>query len=107
MQENYHAAESFAILNNSEFNFLKNFDRAAFHTFRQAFVKIILGTDMAKHKSYVDRLSGIIQLGDIIESKNSIQIIDTSTKISKNMSQQLLLESCVHTADLSVQTRSF
>lgn len=34
VQENYHAAESFAILNQTQYNFLENFSRDDFKTFR-------------------------------------------------------------------------
>jgi hypothetical protein len=82
---------------------MKNLNRDDFHTFRGSFVKIILGTDMAKHKTYVDKLNEIITLKYIDEENgNNNNIIDTTTKITKYKSQQLLLESCVHTADLSV-----
>lgn len=51
VQENYHAAESFALLNRTEYNFLEDFTRDDFKTFRQRFVGIILATDMARHTS--------------------------------------------------------
>lgn len=51
VQENFHAAESFAILNKKEYNFLEDFPRDDYKTFRQRFVGIILATDMARHTS--------------------------------------------------------
>lgn len=51
VQENYHAAESFAILNKPEFNFLEKYSRDDFKTFRKRMIGIILATDMARHVS--------------------------------------------------------
>ena len=51
VQENFHAAESFAILNQTQYNFMEDFSRDDYKTFRQRFIGIILATDMAKHSS--------------------------------------------------------
>ena len=51
VQENYHIAESFAILNKPAFNFMSDFSRDDFKTFRKRMIGIILATDMARHVS--------------------------------------------------------
>ena len=51
VQENYHIAESFAILNNDKYNFMKDYNRDDFKTFRKRMIGIILATDMARHVS--------------------------------------------------------
>ena len=51
VQENYHVAESFAILSKPEFNFMEKFSRDDFKTFRKRVIGIILATDMARHVS--------------------------------------------------------
>ena len=51
VQENFHIAESFAILNNPSYNFMTEFSRDDFKTFRKRMIGIILATDMARHVS--------------------------------------------------------
>ena len=61
VQENYHAAESFAILNNKEYSFLEDFSRDDYKTFRQRFVGIILATDMARHTSDLTKVKTLME----------------------------------------------
>jgi len=65
VQENFHAAESFAILNKTDYNFLEDFSRDDFKTFRQRFIGIILATDMARHTSDLAKMKTIIEQKNI------------------------------------------
>ena len=51
LQHNYLREESFAILNNDKYNFMKDYNRDDFKTFRKRMIGIILATDMARHVS--------------------------------------------------------
>ena len=42
-------AESFAILNTPQYNFMVKYSRDDFKTFRKRMIGIILATDMARH----------------------------------------------------------
>lgn len=66
MQENFHAAESFAILNQAQYNFLEDFSRDDFKTFRQRFIGIILATDMAKHSADLANMKTSIEQKGIV-----------------------------------------
>lgn len=61
VQENYHVAESFTILNTPEFNFLQNYSRDDFKTFRKRMVGIILATDMARHVSDLATVKNLLE----------------------------------------------
>jgi hypothetical protein len=63
VQENYHVAESFVILNKPEFNFLEKYSRDDFKTFRKRMIGIILATDMARH------VSDLASFKNLLESK--------------------------------------
>ena len=56
VNENMHAAESFAILNKTAYNFLEKFGKDEFKTFRLRFLGIILATDMARHSSDFEKI---------------------------------------------------
>lgn len=49
VQENYHVSESFAIINDTKYNFLTEYSRDDFKVFRKRMIGIILATDMARH----------------------------------------------------------
>ena len=107
VQENFHAAESFTILNSNETNFLEEFSRDDFKTFRQRFIGIILATDMARHASDLNNMKTLLEQKGISDGQNQSQVIDrSSTKLEFN-SKQTLLEFVVHSADVSTQTRTF
>ena len=107
VQENFHASESFAILNNIDFNFLEDFSRDDFKTFRQRFIGIILATDMARHTSDLAKMKTIIEQKKIEQGRGRELFIDRDSHKKDFDSKQQLLEFCVHAADVSTQTRSF
>ena len=61
VQENFHASESFTLLNKNEYNFLEEFPRDDFKTFRQRFIGIILATDMARHASDLNNFKTLLE----------------------------------------------
>ena len=76
MQENYHAAESFAILNQAEYNFLEDFSRDDFKTFRQRFIGIILATDMSRHTSDLAKMKTVLEQKGIANGENRELLVD-------------------------------
>lgn len=107
MQENFHAAESFSILNNSDYNFLEDCTRDDFKTFRQRFIGIILATDMARHTSDMAKIKTIVDQKGISNGNKRELLVDRESNKSEFDSKQQLLEFSVHAADVSTQTRSF
>ena len=79
VQENYHAAESFMVLNKDEHNFLKEYSRDDFTTFRKRFVGIILATDMARHVSDLGNIKSLIDNNDVQSGNNVSSLFDRSS----------------------------
>ena len=107
VQENFHIAESFGILNNDKYNFMKDFNRDDFKTFRKRMIGIILATDMARHVSDLTSFQNLIEQKKIKEGKNQSTIIETDSAKKEFDSRQTLLELAVHAADVSTQVRPF
>lgn len=107
VQENYHAAESFAILSSTDYNFLEDFSRDDLKTFRQRFIGIILATDMARHTSDLAKMKTIVEQKSIQNGEGRQQLIDFTSNKTEFDTKQQLLEFCVHAADVSTQTRPF
>ena len=108
VQETYHAAELFRILNQNEYNFLEDLHREQFASFRKRVVGLILATDMAKHAQELASLNEILTMNK--NDKKSIEEAFFSkdfdvAHIFKN--QQLLMEFSLHAADLSQACRDF
>ena len=101
VQENFHAAESFFLLNKQENNFLEDYSRDDFKTFRTRFVGIILATDMARHASDLNNIKTLLEKHQIVEGKNQENIVDTSSAKLEFDSKQTLLEFALHAADVS------
>jgi len=51
--ENFHAAEAFSILQNPEYNFLKDLDNSSFRSLRQMVVELVLATDLEHHRDII------------------------------------------------------
>ena len=101
VQENYHIAESFSILNNDKYNFMKEFNRDDFKTFRKRMIGIILATDMARHVSDLTSFQSLIESKQIKNGVNQSNIIETDSAKKEFDSKQTLLELSVHAADVS------
>ena len=101
VQENFHAAESFAILNQTEFNFLEDFSRDDFKTFRLRFIGIIHATDMARHTSDLAKIKTYMEQRGISNGNNRELLIDRESNKKEFDTKQQLIEFVVHAADVS------
>ena len=101
VQENHHIAESFAILNEPKFNFLKAYSRDDFKTFRKRVIGIVLATDMARHVSDLATFTSLMESKGIAQGKNQEMIIDYDSSKKEFESRQTLIELLVHAADVS------
>jgi hypothetical protein len=107
VQENYHVAESFAILNTPEYNFMKKYSRDDFKTFRKRMIGIILATDMARHVADLASFKNLLDAKQVKGGVNAEKLVDTETPAKEFDSKQQVLELFVHAADVSTQTRPF
>lgn len=107
VQENYHVAESFAILNTPEYNFMKKYSRDDFKTFRKRMIGIILATDMARHVADLASFKNLLDAKQVKGGVNADKLVDTETPAKEFDSKQVVLELFVHAADVSTQTRPF
>jgi hypothetical protein len=79
VQENYHVAESFAILNTPEYNFMKKYSRDDFKTFRKRMIGIILATDMARHVADLASFKNLLDAKQVKGGVNAEKLVDTET----------------------------
>ena len=107
VQENFHIAESFSILNAPKYNFLTDYSRDDFKTFRKRMIGIILATDMARHVSDLANFKSLMEQRGIKNGENQAAIIDTDSPKKEFDTRQTLLEITVHAADVSTQVRPF
>ena len=107
VQENYHVAESFAILSKPENNFLEKYSRDDFKTFRKRMIGIILATDMARHVSDLATVRNLLEQKQVKGGVNAGHLVDTSSPAKEFDTKQQILELCVHAADVSTQCRPF
>lgn len=101
VQENYHVAESFAILKQKEYNFVEALNNDEFKTFRKRMVGMILATDMARHVTDLGSFKSIMETREIKAGKNIDKVIDYSSTAKEFDSKQQLIEICLHAADVS------
>lgn len=79
VQENFHVAEAFSIMNEKKFNFMSEFSRDEFKTFRKRCVGMILATDMARHVTDLSSFKSLLEQRHIREGANAMKIIDHSS----------------------------
>jgi len=79
VQENFHVAEAFSIMNEKKFNFMSEFSRDEFKTFRKRCVGMILATDMARHVTDLSSFKSLLEQRNIREGANAMKIIDHSS----------------------------
>jgi len=65
VQENYHVAETFALLKCNENNFLDQLTPDEFKIFRKRVIGCILATDMAKHAADFSALKSLVEAKQI------------------------------------------
>jgi hypothetical protein len=95
------------IINDKKFNFMSEFTRDEFKTFRKRCVGMILATDMARHVTDLSSFKSILERRNIKNGENATKIIDHSTAAQEFDSKQQLIEICLHAADVSTQCRPF
>ena len=107
IQENYHVAESFNLIQRSDMSFLESLTADEFKVFRKRMIGCILATDMAKHASDLSALKSLVEAKQIRSGTNAKLALNKESDASLFKSQQFLLEMCLHSCDLSQQTRPF
>ena len=95
------------ILNKSEYMFMDGLSRDEFKTFRLRFIGIILATDMARHTSDLAKVKNVMMTKAVKLGANREHLIDLESLKKEFDSKQVLIELCVHAADVSTQTRPF
>lgn len=61
VQENFHVAETFSLLTQKKLNFMQEFSRDEFKTFRKRVVGMILATDMARHVTDLSSFKSLLE----------------------------------------------
>lgn len=64
--ENHHAAATFIILMDPNYNILKNFKREDYKYLRERIISMVLSTDMAVHFSEIAKIKGRLASGGIL-----------------------------------------
>lgn len=99
--ENYHAAETFKIINHDDYNVLSLFKNEEYRIVRRRMIEGILATDMSYHAKHLIQLKSKLDAFEIKKGENIEKLIsgDDIGKIFEN--QQSVLSMCLHTADIS------
>lgn len=72
IQENYHAAELFRIMQKEDCNFLEYLSRTEFIHFRKRVTSLILATDMSKHAAMISSMKQVVSVNNI---KNNLDVV--------------------------------
>ena len=75
--------------------------RDEFKTFRLRFIGTILATDMARHTSDLAKIKNVMMTKTVKNGANRELLIDYETLKKEFDSKQVLIELCVHAADVS------
>lgn len=94
-------------MNEKKFNFLSEFSRDEFKTFRKRCVGMILATDMARHVTDLSSFKSLLEQRNIKNGENAKSIIDNTSAAKEFDSKQQLIEIALHAADVSTQCRPF
>ena len=86
VQEIYHAAELFRILNEEKYNFLTTLKKDEFRVFRKRVIGLILATDMSNHMNDLNSLNAIIAENNIKNGQNVDKLLNDvdGQKLFKN-----------------------
>ena len=76
VQENYHVAETFAIIKKDETNFLESMTRDEMTVFRKRVISMILATDMAKHMADLSALKTLVETKQIKNGENAHLVVN-------------------------------
>lgn len=92
--ENFHVSEAFQLLFQPHLNFMNHMDRNAYTGIRKSVIECVLATDMSRHFKDLSNLKMRLNSQDFLQNEN----IDVD--------QQMLLNICVHAADVSNPSKS-
>ena len=82
VQETFHAAEFFRILNQPEYNFLEEMTKDQFKVFRKNVIGLILATDMARHVADLSAFNAICGEYEIKNGNNLSKLFNNEDEIS-------------------------
>lgn len=88
VQENFHIAESFAILADEHYNFIAELTRDDFRTFRKRMIGIILATDMSRHFKDLTSIKALMAQKGVVDGKNQQSLIDRESATKEFDSKQ-------------------
>ena len=88
VQENFHVAESFTILADSQYNFIAELTRDDFRTFRKRMIGIILATDMSRHFKDLTSIKALMAQKGVTKGKNQSLLIDRESATKEFDSKQ-------------------
>lgn len=74
---------------------------------RKRVIGLILATDMARHMSDGGALKSLCESNDIKDGKNVEKLFTPDDPKANNVNQQLILESVMHSCDVSQAGRPF
>ena len=102
--ENYHAAQTFKVLQKNETNLFINFAPEEYRICRRRMVDCILSTDMALHQKVISAVKIKMDTHDIKNGKNFEKIFEDNKgenlgKLFEN--QQCILNMIIHASDIS------
>ena len=107
VQETFHAAEFFRIMDEEELNFLEEISRDQYKVFRKRVIGLILATDMARHVADMSAFNAILSEHDIKNGVGLENLMEIENPAVKSKYQQIVLETCLHACDVSQQGRDF
>ena len=102
--ENYHASQTFKVLQKNEYNIFINFSPEEYRICRRRMIDCILSTDMANHQKVLSAIKIKMETYDIKKGKNFEKICqdnndDDLGKLFEN--QQCILNMIIHGSDIS------
>jgi high affinity cGMP-specific 3',5'-cyclic phosphodiesterase 9 len=102
--ESHHCSSLFAILSNAACDVFAALPRASFGTIRQTVIELILATDLAQHKTYIDRLAALdLALLAPLAGRSAEAIANADAASAR----RVLLCGLIKCADLCNEIRTF
>ena len=98
VQESFHAAEFFRIMNQEEFYFLEDISRDQYKVFRKMVINLILATDMSKHVADLAAFNAICKEFDI-KNGNIVKLFENKERLESEKNTILTL--AMHACDVS------
>ncbi len=106
--ENFHIREAFNVIYKEEkCNIFEKKSPGEMKLIRKRIIGCVLSTDMARHFDVVNGLQNLITTHKIVKGSNSSKIVNKETSVSEFESKQLILNACIHAADVGNPARPF